>query len=111
MAVLSLIVWRETSIRTNPVLPVAFEHRDHTAEKCVYCHHNYADDTGFDSCYSCHKHEPSVAREMQHMFHEFCRSCHVERALAGDASGPFRRCQECHNEHGRMSQNLELAKP
>lgn len=105
---IALVNTRAQMIRTHELLPVAFEHLDHSAEKCVVCHHNYEDDTGFDSCYSCHKHEPDVALEIESMFHDFCRDCHIEKALAGEASGPFRVCGECHNDSGRMSQNLNL---
>tara|TARA_R110002096_G_scaffold312853_1_gene507138 strand:- start:9511 stop:9876 length:366 start_codon:yes stop_codon:yes gene_type:complete len=105
---IALVYARAHMIRAHDLLPVAFEHLDHGDEKCVVCHHNYEDDTGFDSCYSCHKHDASVALEIEPMFHDFCRDCHIEKAQAGEASGPFRVCGECHNESGRMSQNLNL---
>jgi len=107
----ALVFARAQMIRAHDLLPVAFEHLDHTDEKCVVCHHNYQDDTGFDSCYSCHKHDASVALEIESMFHDFCRNCHIDKALAGEASGPFRVCSECHHEGGRMSQNLKLRRP
>lgn len=107
---LALIFGRAEMIRNDPLLPVAFEHLDHTDEKCVLCHHNYQDDTGFDSCYSCHKHDQSVALEIESMFHDFCRDCHIEQAQQGEVSGPFRLCSQCHNETGRNSQNLKLRK-
>ncbi|MFT4584460.1 MAG: hypothetical protein ACI915_005005 [Gammaproteobacteria bacterium] len=96
---------RDTMIRTAPLLPVAFEHLDHRSEKCTLCHHNYIDDTGYDSCYSCHKNEIDIALYIESMFHDFCRDCHIEKAQLGEASGPFRICAECHNASGRMSQN------
>lgn len=104
----TLVYTRAQMIRSHDLLPVAFEHFDHSDEKCVVCHHNYEDDTGFDSCYSCHKHDPEVAPEIESMFHDFCRDCHIDKAQAGETSGPFRVCSECHNESGRMSQNLNL---
>ncbi|MDA0824146.1 MAG: cytochrome c3 family protein [Proteobacteria bacterium] len=97
---------RDAMIRARPLLPVAFEHLDHASEKCTLCHHNYIDDTGYDSCYSCHKNEPDIALSIEPMFHDFCRDCHIEKAQLGEASGPFRICAECHNADGRMSQNL-----
>ncbi len=108
---LALVGTRAAMVRERPLLPVAFEHRDHTPEQCVLCHHNYEDDTGYDSCYSCHKHDPAVAADIEQMFHDFCRACHVERARRGEPSGPFRVCRECHHEGGRMSQNLPLQMP
>lgn len=107
---IGMVYLRADMIRSAPILPVAFEHLDHTDEKCVVCHHNYEDDTGYDSCYSCHKHDPAVALEIESMFHDFCRACHIEKAQLGQASGPFRVCSECHNESGRMSQNMALIK-
>ena len=109
-ALAAVVATRDRMIRSAPLLPVAFEHADHTDEDCVYCHHNYQDDTGYDSCYSCHKHDETVALEMQTMFHDFCRACHIEKAQLGDTSGPFRVCAECHNDSGRMSQNTALMK-
>ena len=106
-AAIALVTVRAGMIRGAELLPVAFEHLDHTDEKCVLCHHNFQDDTGFDSCYSCHKHDPTVALEIQTMFHDFCRDCHIEKAQRGEVSGPFRACSQCHNESGRMSQNLK----
>ncbi|MFT4564296.1 MAG: hypothetical protein ACI9BW_004059 [Gammaproteobacteria bacterium] len=97
---------RNAMIRAAPLLPVAFEHLDHTSEKCTLCHHNYIDETGYDSCYSCHKTEADIALLIEPMFHDFCRDCHIEKAQLGEASGPFRICTECHNTAGRMSQNL-----
>ena len=57
--------WHNESIRQHPILPVAFEHLDHQNIQCTDCHHNYIDDTGHDSCYSCHKRDQSVALEIE----------------------------------------------
>lgn len=103
--------YRSSMIRGAPILPVAFEHLDHTEEACTLCHHNFVDDTGFDSCYSCHKHDPNVALQVESMFHDFCRACHIDRALMGEASGPFRVCDQCHNDSGRLPQNVAQAGP
>ena len=105
-----LVVWHNESIRQHAILPVAFEHLDHQNIQCTDCHHNYIDDTGHDSCYSCHKHDQSVALEIEEMFHDFCRDCHVEEARKGLVSGPFRVCQECHHDGGRLASNLKLLK-
>ena len=103
-------VWHDKSIRQHVILPVAFEHKDHPEVKCTLCHHNYIDDTGHDSCYSCHKHDQAVALEIEKMFHDFCRDCHVDEARKGQVSGPFRVCKECHNDGGRMASNPHLIK-
>ena len=110
LIVLSAFGYRTTMMRNSALLPVAFEHLDHTAEACTTCHHNYVDDTGYDSCYSCHKHDPTVALEIESMFHDLCRDCHIKKAQQGQPSGPLRVCVECHHEGGRRSQNLKLRK-
>jgi Class III cytochrome C family len=110
LVVVAAMMYRTQMVRHAELLPVAFEHLDHTGEKCVVCHHNYADDTGYDSCYSCHKHDRSVALDIEVMFHDLCRDCHIERARQGEASGPFRVCVECHNTNGRLAQTSALEK-
>jgi Zn finger protein HypA/HybF involved in hydrogenase expression len=110
LALTAVVMFRATMIRQAALLPVAFEHLDHTDVRCVECHHNYQDDTGYDSCYSCHKHDETVALQIESMFHDFCRACHIEKARLGEASGPFRVCVECHNEEGRAAQNFALRK-
>ncbi len=110
IAVACLVMYREAMVRQADLLPVAFEHLAHTGARCVECHHNYEDDTGYDSCYSCHKHEETIAMQMESMFHDFCYACHIEKAQLGESSGPFRVCEECHNDDGRMPQTFALDK-
>ncbi len=110
LVVVASILYRTQLVLHAELLPVAFEHLDHTDEKCIICHHNYQDDTGYDSCYSCHKHDKTVALEIESMFHGLCRDCHIERALLGEVSGPFRVCRDCHNADGRLAQALALEK-
>ena len=105
-----LIYWHNESIRQHPILPVAFEHLDHESIQCTNCHHNFVDDTGHDSCYSCHKRDASVALEIERMFHDFCRDCHIKEAQNGLVSGPFRVCGECHHNGGRLASNNGLKK-
>ena len=92
-----LALWRPGLIRSAPMLPVAFEHGDHTSVNCVECHHNFTDDTGAGLCYGCHKQHPDIGPQMETMFHDFCRDCHVTLARDGEASGPVRRCVDCHH--------------
>lgn len=93
------MVARENTLRQRPMLPVYFDHRQHDAIACVDCHHNYTDDTGFESCYACHKFRPEIQREMEAQFHQLCKSCHIERHHAGEKAGPQRRCSGCHRPH------------
>ena len=94
------IEYRNKQIATKPMLPVAFEHRDHTETECSFCHHNFIDDTGEDRCYACHKFTPDIAADMEQMFHDFCRGCHEKQHLENkkeNKAGPIRSCVACHN--------------
>ena len=91
------VTLRQTAIAERPQLPVAFEHIDHNTEPCANCHHNFVDDTGGGACYNCHKLKPELALEMERMFHDFCRGCHVQKRAQGEDSGPLRQCSLCHH--------------
>jgi len=97
IALAAIVTWRGERLAAAPPLPVAFAHGDHTSVNCVECHHNFADGTGNDLCYACHKRHPEIAADTQAIFHAFCRGCHVERALAQEQTGPLRRCRDCHH--------------
>ena len=87
---------RQIAISESPQLPVTLEHIDHNKQACIDCHHNFVDDTGGGACYNCHKLTPELAPEMENMFHEFCRECHLELRLHAQESGPLRQCSLCH---------------
>ena len=93
-------MYRDQMIRASEMQPVAFEHGDHSGESCVECHHDYIDGIGAGMCYFCHKHDQKIAVQMEDMFHDFCRGCHVERTLAGEKAGPVRVCVDCHRRAG-----------
>jgi hypothetical protein len=103
LAILTLLLlylgfgWRQSVIVESPLLPVAFEHIDHNQQPCAECHHNYIDDSGGGVCYTCHKLTPELAPEMESMFHDFCRGCHVQKRAHGEDSGPLRQCSLCHD--------------
>jgi hypothetical protein len=88
---------RPAAMVERPTLPVAFEHIDHNTQPCADCHHNFLDDTGGGACYNCHKLTPEVAPEMESMFHDFCRECHVQTRMLAQDSGPMRQCSLCHH--------------
>ena len=79
-----------------PPLPMKFAHVDHAGQRCVDCHHNYEDDTGQGLCIDCHYRDPELAAVMQQQFHDLCRGCHLDKALAGEDHGPLRHCVDCH---------------
>ncbi|MEM1103417.1 MAG: cytochrome c3 family protein [Pseudomonadota bacterium] len=81
---------------TMAVLPMTFAHRDHVATKCVVCHHNFNDDTGAGLCINCHVTDTDVMGRLEEQFHDLCRSCHVEKHVQDEPSGPTRQCDGCH---------------
>jgi hypothetical protein len=85
-----------------PMLPVAFEHGDHTDTRCVTCHHDYIDGTGNGICYQCHKNSPDIAADMESTFHDFCFDCHATKRTEGEDSGPQRECSGCHQQDSMM---------
>ncbi len=78
------------------LLAVSFAHADHTDQNCVYCHHNYVDDTGSGMCFDCHKSDPEVAPVIETQFHDLCRGCHMEQLAKAEHHGPTRACISCH---------------
>ncbi|MBT8080599.1 MAG: cytochrome c family protein [Gammaproteobacteria bacterium] len=80
----------------EPILPMTFAHADHVSESCVLCHHNYVDDTGSESCMSCHVQRDELLQVLEEQFHDLCRKCHTKKAAAGIDGGPPRRCIACH---------------
>ncbi len=83
---------------TPSPLPVNFPHEKHTTVNCVTCHHNFADKTGVTGgCLACHRSDRNdLPRASEPLFHNFCRSCHVELAATTDKHGPTRSCAKCH---------------
>lgn len=90
--------YRNQNAAQQPMLPVVFDHADHSTSQCIECHHNFVDDTGGGTCYVCHKHSPEIAAQMEKMFHDFCFGCHVSTRVEGEESGPMRECKGCHHE-------------
>jgi len=88
--------YRASHAQEQAMLPVTFEHIDHTATGCAQCHHNFIDESGGGTCYNCHKYSPDVIGDMEQTFHDFCFDCHVSTRLEGEDSGPMRECSGCH---------------
>jgi hypothetical protein len=88
--------YRYQNAAEKALIPVAFDHADHSTAQCVECHHNFVDDTGGGTCYNCHKYAEDIAADMEKMFHDFCFGCHVKTRMEGEASGPMRECMGCH---------------
>lgn len=92
--------WQQNSFddRFEPRIPMTFAHQDHSAQKCIDCHHNYVDQTGQGLCLNCHLRDQDVSFKLEQQFHDLCRGCHEEKQLAGQEHGPIRSCVACHTE-------------
>lgn len=88
---------RESGLRRPARLPVNFPHAQHGDVACAACHHNYVDGRGQLPCVDCHR-GAGVALLVgaEPRFHQFCRTCHQERAARGQKHGPIRDCAGCH---------------
>jgi len=100
LLVLAVQGLRQQQVRSRPMLDVQFDHHRHAQVGCASCHHNFLDNTGAGTCYSCHKQDSQLALSIEPMFHDFCESCHIEKAQKGKDHGPIRRCSGCHVDDG-----------
>ena len=88
--------FNQDSIHLDVPLPMTFAHADHVKQQCVTCHHNYQDDTGQGLCLDCHRRDQDIAFKMRDQFHGLCMTCHIEKRIEGEHSGPLRNCKACH---------------
>jgi hypothetical protein len=88
---------REPFLRRTEPLLLSFPHDKHRAVNCLLCHHNFTDQSGTDSCISCHRSRRTAIRVgAEARFHDFCLNCHRDPPgyLAGH--GPVTGCNTCH---------------
>jgi predicted CXXCH cytochrome family protein len=82
--------------RTTP-LALSFPHEKHRAVNCLQCHHNFTDQTGADSCISCHRSNRAEIRvSAEARFHDFCLGCHRDPPAQFTHHGPVTGCDACH---------------
>jgi len=90
--------------RRAEALPLDFPHDKHRAVNCILCHHNFSDDTGADSCISCHRSSRAEIRaSAEARFHDFCLGCHRDPPPALRRHGPTTGCDSCHVAPGHRS--------
>jgi predicted CXXCH cytochrome family protein len=88
---------REPVLRRGERLFLNFPHDKHRAVNCVLCHHNFADQTGGDSCVSCHRSAREDLRVgVEARFHDFCLDCHRDPPAYLGGHGPVAGCDTCH---------------
>jgi Ferric reductase like transmembrane component/Class III cytochrome C family len=92
---------REPAVDRTAPLPLDFPHDRHTGVNCLFCHHNYVDGTGFDTCIPCHRgHRPDLKEGAQSRFHSFCFGCHRHPDAKFEHHGPVSGCVACHQAPG-----------
>lgn len=93
--------------------PVLFKHKEH-AEKykiaCTECHHNYKDGKNVwkegdpvRPCSECHKMKTvkkagKKVYKLQSAYHKNCKNCHKALGKEGKKTGPFKKCNQCHEK-------------
>ena len=91
------LVLREPFVRRGEPLVLGFPHDKHRSVNCLYCHHNFADRSGTDSCISCHRSGGAAIRVgAEARFHEFCLGCHRDPPAYLTGHGPVTGCATCH---------------
>jgi len=90
--------------------PVKFNHKKHSADykiACTECHHVYKDGKNVfkegdkvQKCSACHNPEKKEGKVMklQNAFHKNCKDCHKELGKEGKPTGPFKKCNDCHEK-------------
>jgi len=90
--------------------PVKFTHKKHSADykvACTECHHDYKDGKNVwkegdpvKKCSECHNplKKQGKAMKLKNAYHKNCKNCHKALAKAGKKTGPFKKCNECHQK-------------
>jgi len=90
--------------------PVKFTHKKHAADykiACTDCHHEYKDGKNVwkegdpvKKCSACH--DPSKkdgkVMKLQNAYHRNCKNCHKDLGKEGKPTGPFKKCNDCHEK-------------
>jgi len=90
--------------------PVKFSHKKHHEEyklACTDCHHHYEGGKNVwkegdlvKKCSSCHnpKKKEGKVMKLQNAYHRNCKNCHKALGKAGKKTGPFKKCNQCHQK-------------
>jgi predicted CXXCH cytochrome family protein len=88
---------REPFLRRADRLVLDFPHDKHRSVNCILCHHNFTDQSGADSCISCHRSSRAEIRVgAEARFHDFCLGCHRDPPGYLLGHGPVTGCSTCH---------------
>ena len=92
--------------------PVKLTHQKHNVDykiTCADCHHLYKDGKNVwkegdfvEKCSECHdplkKNKETKAMKLQNAYHKNCKTCHKTLAKEGKKTGPFKKCNKCHEK-------------
>jgi hypothetical protein len=90
--------------------PVEFTHKKHEEDygiACADCHHVYEDGENVwkegdhvEKCSACHTPEGEAdgPMKLQNAFHRNCKNCHKDLFKEKKPTGPFRKCNDCHQK-------------
>lgn len=95
--------------------PVKLSHKKHSVDykvACTECHHAFKDGKNVwkegdhvQACKECHKMERTEqdgnkVYKLKNAFHKNCKDCHKALQKEGKKTGPFRKCNDCHEKKG-----------
>lgn len=90
--------------------PVKFTHKKHSTDykvACAECHHVIKDGKNVwkegdavQKCSACHDPEAKEGGTMklQNAYHKNCKDCHKALLEEGKPTGPFKKCNDCHEK-------------
>lgn len=88
--------------------PVKFNHEEHAVKDkiaCTECHHVFKDGKNVwkegdpvKTCGTCHNPEKKEGKmdKLQNAYHKNCKDCHKDLEKEGKPTGPFKKCNDCH---------------
>ncbi|MDQ1333280.1 MAG: hypothetical protein QG552_230 [Thermodesulfobacteriota bacterium] len=90
--------------------PVKLTHKKHHADykvACAECHHVIKDGKNVwkegdkvQKCSACHNPEKKEGNvlKLNNAYHNNCKDCHKALEEAGKPTGPFKKCNDCHQK-------------
>jgi len=90
--------------------PVKLSHKKHHADykvACAECHHVIKDGKNVwkegdkvQKCSACHNPEKKEGNvlKLNNAYHNNCKDCHKALEEAGKPTGPFKKCNDCHQK-------------
>ncbi len=106
------ITIQNTGYKKDKKGPVHFSHKKHHADykvACAECHHDYEhgknvwkEGDPVKPCKQCHDPNKKQGKilKLNLAYHKDCKDCHRDLAKAGKKTGPYKKCNDCHQKKG-----------